>query len=71
LIAAKQSALITTQFYSNVDFSAADSNIEQAEGRSKNVQLTNLDMSNVRQRMLEAKEKYVSAKDNQTKEFKL
>jgi hypothetical protein len=28
-------------------------------------------MSNVRQRMLEAKEKYVSAKDNQTKEFKL
>lgn len=70
-IAAEKSALTTTQFYSNIDFSKVRSDERQAKGREKPVQLINLDYDSVRQKINNAREKFLNAQNTQSKNLKI
>lgn len=69
--AAEKSALITTQFYSDIDFSKTDSNEKQTEGRDNPVKLINLDVNSVRQKIQNAREKFLVAQKSNDKGLRI
>lgn len=70
LSSAEKSALITTQFYSNIDFSKTGKE-PQAEGRSNPVQLVNLDVNSIRQRITDARTKFLVSQKSNNKDYKI
>ncbi len=71
LDSAKHSALITTQFYSEIDFSKAHNNEKQAEGRDTPVKLVELDAASVRDKITAAREKFTMNQDPHAAGLKL
>lgn len=55
---AQECALITTQYYSPIDFSLMDSKTPQAENRGAPVKLIDLDPETIRNKMLLARQKF-------------
>ncbi len=61
---AQESALITTQYYSPIDFSLMNGKIPQAENRDAPVKLIDLDADTVRKKMLLARQTFSDLKNN-------
>ncbi len=68
-IAAEKSALTTMQFYSDINLSKVESNKNQAKGIDNQVKLINLDTISVRERMHNARAKFLTVRKSDNKKL--